>query len=293
MKIEFRSTFLAPLSFVSLISLMAAACLPPESTEFAVEQATVAVEAPDDVLAEYEIAPDITATELIDGRVGYRASGIEAARELIEMLGLQDVELKTADELGFSADQLEMADELGLSVDDHYSERGSCPVCSPDWTMACGFGSLSWQQVCQFNSSTPIYSVGGNCGWCYGGSTCYQVPNQGNVGASPTTVQVSNVTGCTTVNWDLTCSTGSVCVSVNNGPETLFASGNSGSQQACWIQAGKTYTFSLYEGGCGSNLLDSVQVTGVQAPDPCLSCASGTSCHCFDNICRPNNTFCP
>ena len=57
-------------------------------------------------------------------------------------------------------------------------------------------------------------------------------------------------------------STSEVWMSMDGGPEQLFARAASGSQSAPWIQSGHDYRFNLYAGTSRSQLLDSVRVYG-------------------------------
>src|SRR5438132_4830109 len=67
--------------------------------------------------------------------------------------------------------------------------------------------------------------------------------------ASPNPVTVGEGPGTTTVTWNTGDGTaGQVYVSVDGGPEAVFAFGPSGSNAASWIQAGKTFEFRLYAG---------------------------------------------
>lgn len=202
-----------------------------------------------------------------------------------------------------NADRLpEPAEPLGdgemLTVEDPNAPMeeltaGVCVQCSPWYQGACGFGTLTWQQSCNISGCAAILSYGGGCGLCYCGQVCQQTQNTGNISASPTTVPIDSGTGCTNIAWDVDCGDSQIWVSHNGAAETLFAQGSSGNQAACWIQLDNTYTFSLYEGLDKATVLDSVQVTGAQAPNVCDNCAAGTSCHCFDNVCRPYTQQCP
>lgn len=81
--------------------------------------------------------------------------------------------------------------------------------------------------------------------------------------ADPNPVPTRAGVGRTTIAWDTgTPSMAQVYVSVNGGPEILFAGGARGSQAAPWIQAGSTYEFRLYEGTNRAKLLASVNVNG-------------------------------
>jgi hypothetical protein len=50
-------------------------------------------------------------------------------------------------------------------------------------------------------------------------------------------------------------------VSENDGAESLFAAGASGSQDANWIRTGSTYEFRLYGGTDHATVLRSIKVT--------------------------------
>jgi hypothetical protein len=70
----------------------------------------------------------------------------------------------------------------------------------------------------------------------------------------------------TTISWSTSDGSGAqVRVSPDGSPEKLFASGPSGSQGASWIQAGSSYTFTLWGGAGYATDLGQTVVTGVQA----------------------------
>jgi hypothetical protein len=80
--------------------------------------------------------------------------------------------------------------------------------------------------------------------------------------AQPNPVSAGSDLGTTTVTWGSgDGSNAEVYVSENGGPETLFAAGPSGSQDANWIRAGSTYDFRLYAAADRKTLLRSVKVT--------------------------------
>jgi len=80
--------------------------------------------------------------------------------------------------------------------------------------------------------------------------------------ASPNPVTVGEGPGTTTVTWNTGDGTaGQVYVSVDGGPEAVFAFGPSGSNAASWIQAGKTFEFRLYAGAEHTKVLAKTQVT--------------------------------
>ena len=128
----------------------------------------------------------------------------------------------------------------------------------------------------------------------------YNLP-WGNITAQPAQVAIpSGSLGTTSVCASSNVLNSQVWVSMDGGPETLFAShSTSGCSSAPWIQIGHSYDFRLYAGSAHSTLFDSVTVTGVVAgapeepADPCDSCRSGTSCRCGDGVCRPNTQQCP
>ena len=81
--------------------------------------------------------------------------------------------------------------------------------------------------------------------------------------ASPNPVTTGEGPGTTTVTWNTGDGTaGQVYVSVDGGPEAVFAFGPSGSHAASWIQAGKTFEFRLYAGYEHAKVLAKTQVTG-------------------------------
>jgi ABC-type transport system substrate-binding protein len=80
--------------------------------------------------------------------------------------------------------------------------------------------------------------------------------------ASPNPVTVGEGPATTTVTWNTGDGTaGQVYVSVDGGPEAVFAFGPSGSNAASWIQAGKTFEFRLYAGAEHTKVLAKTQVT--------------------------------
>jgi len=58
-----------------------------------------------------------------------------------------------------------------------------------------------------------------------------------------------------------------IWVSMDGASETLFAQGNTGAQEAPWIQANHIYKFSLYVGPNKSSLIDEVIVIGIDPDD--------------------------
>ena len=78
--------------------------------------------------------------------------------------------------------------------------------------------------------------------------------------ASPNPVPASEGLGKTTVSWDTDdVRIGKVYVSVNGGPESLFAASYRGSVAANWILSGRDYEFRLYNSD-HTKLLDKVVV---------------------------------
>jgi hypothetical protein len=81
--------------------------------------------------------------------------------------------------------------------------------------------------------------------------------------AAPNPVSTGGRNGTTTVTWNTgDGNQGQIFVSVDGGPEGMFASGPSGSAPAGWIQAGKTFEFRLYAGTEHARVLAKTQVTG-------------------------------
>ena len=81
--------------------------------------------------------------------------------------------------------------------------------------------------------------------------------------ALPNPVAVGEGHGTTTITWNTgDGSVGQVYLAKDGEPEAAFASGTPGSQEAPWIEAGKTYEFRLYAGTEHSKMLAKVQVTG-------------------------------
>lgn len=98
-------------------------------------------------------------------------------------------------------------------------------------------------------------------------------PPPSPINASPNPCTVTSGTVCTTtITWSGPSSSAQVRVRVNGGPESLFAQGRNGNQQAPWIQPGNIYRFNLYSNS-GSNLLGFVNVTanGGSSPTPTLT----------------------
>ena len=85
--------------------------------------------------------------------------------------------------------------------------------------------------------------------------------------ASPNLVPPGTGRGTTTIRWNTKGPVGQVYVSVNNGPEKLFAEATSaGEQEARWISVGPTYEFRLYKGTKREELLAAVKVTRMSSP---------------------------
>jgi hypothetical protein len=87
----------------------------------------------------------------------------------------------------------------------------------------------------------------------------------GTITANPNPVPPGEGNGTTQISWNITDqSLGDVKVYVveDGKPESLFAAGAKGSQDAPWIATGPTYEFRLYSGGTGSDrkLIDKVAV---------------------------------
>jgi hypothetical protein len=81
--------------------------------------------------------------------------------------------------------------------------------------------------------------------------------------ATPNPVPTQSGTGTSAISWNTgDGSPGSVYVSVDNGPEELFADGSMGSSDAGWIKPNVKYEFRLYSKASPRILLASVQVTG-------------------------------
>jgi len=93
-------------------------------------------------------------------------------------------------------------------------------------------------------------------------STISPAASTATITASPNSVSASEGVGITTITWDTGDGTaGQVYVSVDSGPEAVFAGGPSGSAPAQWIQVGRTYDFRLYAGTEHTTVLAKTQVT--------------------------------
>src|SRR5712691_293537 len=79
------------------------------------------------------------------------------------------------------------------------------------------------------------------------------------IGATPNPVPPGAGPGVTTITWTTAGGRGSVYLSVDDGPEQIFAGEATGSRQISWISAGPTYAFRLYRGTDRSVLLASVE----------------------------------
>lgn len=118
-------------------------------------------------------------------------------------------------------------------------------------------------------------------------SACYTIT------ASPRTVALyGEPLGTTRICWETPSAGAQVWVSVDGGEEKLFAAGSRGCQAASWIQAGYTYTFTLYPDAAHSFGVVEVRVTAIQHDGP-RPCRPGTSHHCDPEICWPSNRPCP
>ena len=90
---------------------------------------------------------------------------------------------------------------------------------------------------------------------------------QANIQATPTSVKAGEGKGTAKISWSvpLEMTDVKVFVSQNGEPESEFAAGPEGSQDAAWIVAGSTYEFRLYSGSGGNRkMLGKVQVTGTK-----------------------------
>jgi hypothetical protein len=153
------------------------------------------------------------------------------------------------------------------------------------WPPFCPEGSRPMATTC--DAACYVY-YGYDCFWGYNRVQCITVDPTGTISASPTTVSVpTGGIGTTRICWDVNdVSTGEVWVSMNGASESLFARDPNGCQDAPWIQANNSYTFSLYAGTAHSAQLASVTVTGIPGgtpppgPSVCDSCRPGYSCHC-------------
>lgn len=88
----------------------------------------------------------------------------------------------------------------------------------------------------------------------------------GSISASPVAPVATGATTTTTITWSSSgTSNAQVWVSLDGAPETLFASGASGSAMAPWIVPGHDYRFRLYQGTEHTVPLASVTVLGVPA----------------------------
>lgn len=86
------------------------------------------------------------------------------------------------------------------------------------------------------------------------------------LGATPNPVPDGVGAGATTISWSTgDGSPGRIYVSVDRGPEQLFAGGPEGSQDAAWIGTGTTYEFRLYS---GMERTTPVAVVNVTRSDP-------------------------
>jgi hypothetical protein len=82
-----------------------------------------------------------------------------------------------------------------------------------------------------------------------------------SLSASPNPVRTRAWAGTTSVSFTTGATVGQVYVSINGGPEKLFATANSGAQDAGWIWRGSTYEFRLYAGGHREHLLRTLTVS--------------------------------
>lgn len=87
--------------------------------------------------------------------------------------------------------------------------------------------------------------------------------------ADPNPVPAGAGLGTTAIAWATADDAfGDVYVSVDGGPEALFARRVSGTKIAPWIAAGRTYTFRLYAGRERARVLATVTVTREEAATP-------------------------
>lgn len=118
-------------------------------------------------------------------------------------------------------------------------------------------------------------------------TACYSIT------ASPRRVPLyGEPLGTTRICWETPSGDAEVWVSMDGGEEKLFAGGPNGCQLAGWIQAGYTYTFTLYANAPHGSGIVAVQVTAVQRDEP-RPCRPGTSDRCGLERCWPDNMDCP
>ena len=79
--------------------------------------------------------------------------------------------------------------------------------------------------------------------------------------ASPNPVTTRAWAGTTSVSFDTGGTVGQVYVSINGGPEKLFATAAGGAQDADWIWRGSSYEFRLYAGSHREHLLRTLSVS--------------------------------
>jgi hypothetical protein len=79
--------------------------------------------------------------------------------------------------------------------------------------------------------------------------------------ASPNPVLTRAWAGTTSVSFTTGATVGQVYVSINGGPEKLFATADGGGQEADWIWRGSTYEFRLYAGTHREHLLRTLTVS--------------------------------
>jgi hypothetical protein len=92
--------------------------------------------------------------------------------------------------------------------------------------------------------------------------------SSGAIGATPTAVDIpAGGSGTTVIEWAAGTlrNPPQVWLSVDGGPETLFAQGGSGSQAAPFLQAGHDYEFKLYAGTSHAKLIATTRVWGEAA----------------------------
>ncbi|MCP3162137.1 hypothetical protein [Myxococcus qinghaiensis] len=117
----------------------------------------------------------------------------------------------------------------------------------------------------------------------------------GSVTSSPSTVRINlneAYTGTTTICWNTSgTSTAEIWLSMNGLPETLFARGQSGCQDATWIVSDNTYEFRLYAEMTHTTMLGFTTVVGEGYYGPTEpvcppSCRSGFHCCPGESVCK-------
>ena len=162
---------------------------------------------------------------------------------------------------------------------------------------------------CPAGQIPSFFACSSTCpGSCQNAVFCVPIPVTASISASPAIVAVPpGSLGTSKICWNTSGQDYPVWIKVsgNGAPEQLFTKESdpgSACEDAPWIAAGDSAVFRIRTQQTGGTILASASVVGVaSAPPPpppppppvCENCPAGYSCHCDDERCRRNDTYCP